>query len=301
MTEAAISVVMCTVDREALARACVQSVRLGERPPGVDVEVIVVDNSPHGAARSWAQDEAAAAGPPVRYVHEAERGISHARNAGVREAKGDFIAFIDDDETAAPDWLAQLYAVLKETGADMATGPVYPVFESPAPAGWDRNAFTARDRKVLDGAPLSTAPTANLLLRRDRCIAGDTPFDARLGLTGGEDTDFVLRNVRQGRRVVWASRAVVREFWPAEKSTFPAILKRKAQTSRNTAYVRVRHGGSRLGYAVLTMTIGAGQVAVFGAATLLGSVLQLKQRYRFAYKTASGFGRCTWWLRKSYY
>ena len=55
----------------------------------------------------------------MNYFIEDNRGISHARNRLVKESKNaDFLAFIDDDETAEPQWLDELLSLMKQTDAD---------------------------------------------------------------------------------------------------------------------------------------------------------------------------------------
>ena len=62
---------------------------------------------PLGRGR-WSRQLAAEAPFPVRYVHEPAAGVANARNAALAAARGDLIAFLDDDEEAAPGWLAAL-------------------------------------------------------------------------------------------------------------------------------------------------------------------------------------------------
>ncbi|MBP9755893.1 MAG: glycosyltransferase family 2 protein, partial [Phenylobacterium sp.] len=70
---------------------------------GVDpatLELVVVDNDQAPSAKALTQGLAAEAPFPVVYVHEPEPGVANARNAAMAQARGDFIAFLDDDEEA---------------------------------------------------------------------------------------------------------------------------------------------------------------------------------------------------------
>ena len=83
----------------------------------------MVDNDRHSSA-------AAIAGAyggllSLRYVVEPHRGLSQVRNRAVAESRGSFIAFIDDDEIAAPDWLATMDRVQALTDAAAVFGPVH--------------------------------------------------------------------------------------------------------------------------------------------------------------------------------
>src|SRR4051794_3960548 len=96
-----VSVVIPTRDRPAQLTAAVASA-LEQR--GVDVEVVVVDDGSRGTAREVI---AGLAGGPVRILrHEAPRGVSAARNAGIAAAAAPWIALLDDDDLWAPSKLA---------------------------------------------------------------------------------------------------------------------------------------------------------------------------------------------------
>ncbi len=68
-----------------------------------NIEIIVVDNGSSDETRSLAESF----GPPVRVLEETQRGAAHARNAGVRLAQGEFLAFLDADDLWIPGKLAR--------------------------------------------------------------------------------------------------------------------------------------------------------------------------------------------------
>ncbi len=71
-------------------------------------EVIVIDNAPRGnSARDWRE-----LAPNVRLVNEPRRGLSYARNAGIKAALGKFLVFTDDDTMASCGWLENLVSPL---------------------------------------------------------------------------------------------------------------------------------------------------------------------------------------------
>ncbi len=296
-----ISVVICTVDREAMARKTVASVLAQSLADGNTLEIIVIDNSAEALAREWVEG-LAAEDKPVRYGHEPRPGISYARNAGVALAKGDFLAFIDDDETAEPDWLANLHRALLEHEADIGTGPVLPVFEDKARLGWDPTPFFFGEREAMKtGGRLQAARTGNVMFRVARCFDGTPPFDPALGRSGGEDTDFTYRLHLKGRKIIWVTDAVVHEFWPNSKATLPAFLRRKLVTARNSTHVRVKNNARPL---IAALGFGAKalvQVAIFAPLALLSYPLN-RQRYAgFALHVMSAFGKLTFWSRARYY
>lgn len=100
------SVVIPTYNREETLRLTLQSV-LAQRT-AVPYEVIVVDNNSTDGTREVVAAFARGATVDVRYVFEPVQGSSAARNAGIAAARGEVIAFLDDDVIAAPEWLSAL-------------------------------------------------------------------------------------------------------------------------------------------------------------------------------------------------
>ena len=96
------SIIVCTVDRVTDLEACLQSLRPFR---SAVAEVIVVANGPHPAAAAEV-----ARRHHARLVMEPILGVSRARNAGIRAATGNILAFLDDDSVADPDWLPLLLA-----------------------------------------------------------------------------------------------------------------------------------------------------------------------------------------------
>jgi len=99
-----ISILLPTCDRSALLETCLDAL-LRQRTART-FEVIVIDNAPQSGHSS----ELVTRFPHVRLITEARRGLSYARNAGIRAARGEIVAFTDDDTQAVPDWLENLVA-----------------------------------------------------------------------------------------------------------------------------------------------------------------------------------------------
>jgi glycosyltransferase involved in cell wall biosynthesis len=121
-----VSVIIPTCDRRELLGLCVRSVLSQSLPPD---EILVVDNAPPGGARV----PAGAFPSQVRVLREERVGVSHARNLGIDHARGDILAFIDDDAQAHPEWLSRIVSCLEGTGAAGVGGPTVPVWEAPPP------------------------------------------------------------------------------------------------------------------------------------------------------------------------
>src|SRR5215213_8300081 len=95
-----VSVVISTRNRAALLRRCLEGVTNQVRPP---LEIVVVDNTRGDEATRAVALEAGA-----RYIVEPVIGVSRARNRGLDTARGDIVAFLDDDAVPDQTWLHAL-------------------------------------------------------------------------------------------------------------------------------------------------------------------------------------------------
>jgi cellulose synthase/poly-beta-1,6-N-acetylglucosamine synthase-like glycosyltransferase len=111
------SVVVCTRHRAAELERCLVGLRQLDYPR---YEVIVVDNT-RGDENVRRLAEAADA----QLVVEPTVGLSRARNAGVRRARGELVAFIDDDAVAQPTWLRTHAAAFRDPSVAATTGRIF--------------------------------------------------------------------------------------------------------------------------------------------------------------------------------
>jgi succinoglycan biosynthesis protein ExoM len=158
-----------------------------ERPEAI--EIIICDNDAERSAESVVAAISQIADLPVRYYCEPEQNISLARNKTVAEARGEWLAFIDDDEEPTSSWLSLLYATASTSEADGVFGPVLPVLPDEAPV-WVRRGNFFHPARIPTSTVLRISETAagNALIKSEvlRQIPG--PFDPRFGRSGGEDT-----------------------------------------------------------------------------------------------------------------
>ena len=117
-----ISVVICTYNRCRSLADSLESVANSRLPDSVEWEVVVVDNNSRDQTRQTVERFCQRYPQRFRYVFESDQGLSHARNAGIREARGAIIAFTDDDLTVEPTWLQNVTAPLRDEGPWAGTG-----------------------------------------------------------------------------------------------------------------------------------------------------------------------------------
>src|SRR5262245_8558809 len=102
---------LCTYKRPKMLLACLESLARQITPEDCAVHIVVVDNEEQPNAQATVEEIARRSPIPVHYVHEPRRGIATARNASLDKAVAlgaDWIATLDDDETAEADWIAEL-------------------------------------------------------------------------------------------------------------------------------------------------------------------------------------------------
>ena len=102
------TVLRCGADMCADADAVIRCVRMVMERASGPFEVVVVENRPGRSGVRAALDCTFADDARITYVEETARGLSHARNAGIRAARGEFLAFIDDDIVVDPRWMASM-------------------------------------------------------------------------------------------------------------------------------------------------------------------------------------------------
>ena len=132
-----LSAIVCTLNQAGYLRKVLGSLR-AQTLPREAYEVIVVDNGSTDATRPTVESFADMGN--LLYVFDPVPGLSHARNTGWRRARGEIVAYLDDDAVAGPDWLARLrhaYRTLQPTPACVG-GRVLPIWEAEKPSWVDR-------------------------------------------------------------------------------------------------------------------------------------------------------------------
>jgi GT2 family glycosyltransferase len=218
-----VTVAVCTRDRTAELAVCLDALLEVEYPT---LDLLVIDNAPS------AEDTArllASRYPGVRYVCEPRPGLDWARNRAIREARGEILAFTDDDAVVDRAWLTALVRVFTADPEAMAvTGLVVP-FELQTTAqqrferyggfgrGCEREWYSvARHPDRADilhiGAGLY-GTGANMAYRREvfeRIGEFDPALDVGTVTHGGGDLDMFFRVVHHGLLLVYEPAAIVR-------------------------------------------------------------------------------------------
>ncbi|MCO5065962.1 MAG: glycosyltransferase [Rhizobiaceae bacterium] len=257
-----IDVCICTYRRPELA-AAVRSVAEASMPEGADVTIIIADNDETPSAAPLAAKLAAEIALPVRYLHAPARNISLARNSCLEASQAQFIAFLDDDETASGDWLVSLVNAMEFRHADVVLGPVRAVYAPDAP-DWLRKGDFHSTRPVWVDGKICTGYTCNVMMRMTSPFVQGKRFDLGRGQSGGEDTEFFDRVHRSGGRIAFAPEAWVDEAVPQERASVSWLVRRRFRSGQTHGkLLRARHSARALPKLVATAFAKAAYCAAF--------------------------------------
>lgn len=272
-----LSIVIATYNRSAMLMQTLQSV-IEQTLPREEWECVVVNNN---STDSTATDfDAFAARYPdynLRMVLETNQGLSYARNRGIRESEGEYIAIVDDDERIAPEFVASYVALFDEVpDAVAAGGPIVAEYPTGRPR-W-MSAFTERPiaNTMYFGEEVREFPRGrvpgggNMALRRS-AVRRYGVFDTSLGyvgesLVGGEESDLFERLQIAEAKYYYVPKAVMYHIIPKEKLTVEYLRRlsynvgvsqlRRARYYHRKGRVRLNECGKWLATLVLAAWYG---------------------------------------------
>lgn len=241
-----VTIVIATRNRGALLGQTLGALA-AQRWPDEKLEVIVADNGS-------IDDTPAVVGRAgrgrtcIRYLFVPEPGKSHAVNAALAIARGDLIAFTDDDVLPEPGWVEALTEAVRESGADFVAGRIHPIWEI-SPPGWMSPALygvlaipdNGDERlEISMNSPSAVMPIGANMAVRSSAIARLGGLRTDLGklsgsLRTGEDHEFFLRLLHAGCRGIYEPAAVVRHLVPAERLTRRYFRRWLYQNGRDVA------------------------------------------------------------------
>lgn len=202
---------------------------------GHTIHVVIGDDSSDGKVTSTLTDFQVR-NFTFEVVDIASRNISTCRNATLVAALGRemcrWVAFIDDDEIADPDWLKELLKAANENSADAVFGPVLSIFDEDVPL-WLQQLDPLTRFRLEEEGEANLGRTGNALVSSDILRRSSARFDEALGRTGGEDTAFFTSLKAEGAKLWFCRAAKVREYVPASRME-PRYLERRFIRSGQT-------------------------------------------------------------------
>jgi succinoglycan biosynthesis protein ExoM len=230
-----IDVCIVTFQRPTLLLRALWSVAKQEAT-GIAIRLVVVDNDCRKSALQTVVSFGRESGIDLLYVVEPARGIAAARNRALDSVSGEYVAFLDDDEEAAPYWLSSLLETSRTFNADIVFGPVFRLLPSSAPTWAHRHPAFARITKPT-GSSVRYGGAGNVLIRLSALGDPAVKFNANFGLTGGEDFEFFCRLHQCGKRMTWCQEAEVTENVPLERTRVTWLCARAFRGGQSVARV----------------------------------------------------------------
>jgi glycosyltransferase involved in cell wall biosynthesis len=228
-----VDIVIPTHNRALLLRRTLDSLVRMRVPAGTDVRLYVVGNACTDATADVVAEYAANFPWPVLWVEEATPGKSFALNTGIAQGEAEWVAFFDDDEVIAEDWLEAFTRAVQELTLDFVAGRYLPEYESPPPA-WLPARFShsvlAFHPEHLERQPLTLEEAlfwgGNCAVRR-RALEAVSGFDVRLARTAGrralgyEDCALQTRLLLGGFQGWFLPELRIHHWTPDARMTLP--------------------------------------------------------------------------------
>ncbi len=213
-----LSIVISTYNNATSLERTLKSVAMQDADKSVWECIVVNNNSTDDTAERVAAFAKEYCDVNVRLVDESQQGLSYARNRGIAESKGQFVAFIDDDETINEGFVSAYIDLFRNHGAFVGSGALKVCYETARPK-WMSCYTEKMIANPLDlGSEIVTitstiTPTGgNMAFNREVFnLYGN--FDTNLGrkggeLFGGEENDLFQRIRDLGERVFYTPHAV---------------------------------------------------------------------------------------------
>jgi succinoglycan biosynthesis protein ExoM len=295
-----VTVIVPTLRRpESLERA-LRSLMAQTGGNALIAEVTIVDNDPEGSARTLVEALRRQSPHPLLYVHAPHPGVATARNAGLAATAAPLVAFLDDDESASPTWLSNLYGAHTAFGADVTFGPV--AGRTEGAQAWKRvylESFFSRTGPATSGLTEAVHGCGNSMMTRASALAGPAPFDTAANETGGEDDRLFQRLKASGAKFAWAADALVLEHAPPHRSTLAYALQRAFGYGQTPAQIAAR--SKDISGVLKWMLIGLAQGVVFTVAALAVCPFGRQRSLPYADRAARGFGKVVWFKTLKFY
>jgi GT2 family glycosyltransferase len=223
-----VSVIVCSYNGAKTLPACLNSLGKVDYP---DYEVILVDDGS-------TDDTAAIAGryPNVRYIHQTNHGLSHARNTGAYAARGEVLAYTDSDCMADTDWLYYLVGALLSDNFAGVGGPNI----TPPATNWIQACVAGApggpSHVLLTDTVAEHIPGCNMAFYRwafDNVGGFDVEYRK-----AGDDVDFCWRLQQSGCVIGFSPTAIV---WHYRRFTLKAFMNQQRGYGEAESLLRFKH------------------------------------------------------------
>ncbi len=244
-----VSVVIATLNRSEQIAKCIERFLDLAPKPGAAWELIVVDNGSTDDTAERIKALQAQCDFPLSYIFEPTPGVSAARNAGIRAARHDILAFTDDDCRVDPSWLHSIQQVFADDPAVAMVGGRVDLFD---PEDYEISIRRFDDRyeiKTIDDM-FTRLIGCNIAISA-AALAGAGAFDTAMGpgtrFKAGEDHELFYRVLKGGGKVVYEPSVRVEHAHGRRAQDEVQALKANYVKGRATIFGKhIRAGDRRL-------------------------------------------------------
>jgi len=260
------TIAICTFNRADMLRGAIESVFQDCVTAG-KFEVLVVDNNSTDGTCDLVEDMAGR-DPRLRYVFEPTQGLSNARNTAIREARGEYVAFIDDECRVPFHWLEVAEEIAERCAPEAFGGPYNAVFETLPPI-WMKPEYFSSPRHSPGRRELTSGeylPGGNMFWQKD-VIESLGGFDSRFGVSGktisvGEETHAQneLRRRHASASIVYDPALAVGHLVRDEKTRWRWVLRHRYKSGLASSRIFYASGASAPAKAVIDAFVRLGYI-----------------------------------------
>jgi glucosyl-dolichyl phosphate glucuronosyltransferase len=229
MTSFKLSIIVCTYNRAKILEGCLQALSVQALSPDF-FEVVVIDNNSTDNTQAVAElfvNELT----NFRLVTEYIQGLAFARNRGWKEALGEYVAYIDDDAEAFPDWVESIIEYSQKNPSAVAFGGPYMPMMDTTPPVWfppEYGNFSLGETEFSINAVSEFLCGTNMVFKRDVLfeVGG---FNTALGMSGctiayGEETRLQIDLKRKGYEIYYVPTIQVKHLLASKKMSFRWLI-----------------------------------------------------------------------------
>jgi len=225
-----VSVIICTFNRCNLLRNVLESI-VTQTADKNDYEILVIDNNSSDSTKQICTDFEKN-NQNFQYIHEPRQGLSNARNTGYQQANADYVAYIDDDALAFPDWVSEIIAFTRRKPEIVAFGGPYYRYSDKTIPNWLPENYGEwnlgnLEKKIEIGVEWING--TNMIFKKSvlELLGG---FNTNIGMNGnsigyGEETHLLIQLHNLTKEVYYSPHIKVKHYVANKKLTFIWHLK----------------------------------------------------------------------------
>lgn len=243
MTRPLISVIVCTYNNVRLLSSSLDSL-ISQNINKKLYQVIIVDNNSKDTTQQLAKKHVQN-NPNFSLINETKQGLSHARNKGWKNAQGKFVAFIDDDARASPNWCQKIIKAFENVIPKPIAvgGAIYPLYERKPPKwfsdefeirSWGEKPHFLKGHTMKWGFSGSNMAFPKIILEK---YGGFSTEYGRIGneLRLGEDTELFYRISKKEPYFWYDPQIKVFHWTPVNKMNLKYLIKRSYKEAQSVA------------------------------------------------------------------